>query len=133
MSPQGKGFFTWKLSRIEGGDPRAIAAKAKAANLSFVLVKIADGGEPYHGDYGDPTDYVTPTIQALRGQGLGVWGWHYVYGNDPAAEAEIAIRRIKQYDLDLYVIDAEAEYKDRGKYLAARRFMLRLRAALPNQ
>jgi hypothetical protein len=132
MDPQGKGFFTWKLSRIEGGEPQAIAAKAKAANLSYVLVKIADGGEPYQGDFGNPKDYVTPTIQALRGQGIGVWGWHYVYGNDPVAEAEIAIRRIKQYDLELYVIDAEQEYQSRSKAMAARRFMLRLRAAMPN-
>jgi hypothetical protein len=132
MTFRGKGFFTWKLTLAEGGNPAQIAATAKNAGLSHVVIKIADGKYPYHGVYDNPRDYVTPTIDGLRRAGIQVWGWHYVYGADPIGEAEIAIRRVKQYNLDLYAIDAEKEYKAPGMGYAARRFMSHLRSALPD-
>jgi hypothetical protein len=132
MTVRGKGFFTWRLNQTEGGNPAQIAATAKSAGLSHVLVKIADGAYPYNGVYGDPKDYVTPTIQALRQAGIQVWGWHYVYGANPIGEAEIAIRRAKQYNIDLYAIDAEKEYKAPGMAYAAQRFMSQLRSGLPD-
>ena len=42
MSLTGKGCFIWQIKNCEGGNPQAIAAKAQAANLSHVLLKIAD-------------------------------------------------------------------------------------------
>ncbi len=132
MTIRGKGFFTWKLTQAEGGNPALIADTARNAGLSHVAIKIADGKYPYHGVYGDPKDYVTPTVEALRRAGIQVWGWHYVYGADPIGEADIAIRRVKQYNLDLYAIDAEGEYKAPGMANAAHRFMSQLRASLPN-
>jgi hypothetical protein len=102
MSIRGKGFFTWRLPETEGGDPAQIAAAAKSAGLSHVLIKIADGKYSYHGVFGDLKDYVTPTIEALRQAGIHIWGWHYIYGGDPIAEANIAIRRVKQYGIELY-------------------------------
>lgn len=133
MSLEGKGMFIWKVPRCEGGDPNAIAAMAKIAGFSHVLLKIANGNQVYNGDWNDPTDYTTPVVNALRGQNIKVLGWHYVYGNDPVGEANVAIRRINQYALDGYVIDAEQEYKQDGKRAAAKRFMNQLRASLPNQ
>ena len=132
MTLRGKGFFTWKLTQAEKGNPAQIAATAKSAGLSHVMIKIANGKYPYNGDFGDPQDYVTPTVEALRAEGIQVWGWHYVYGDDPYGEADIAIRRAQQYNLDLYAIDAESEYKAPGKSAAAYRFMSRLRSGLPD-
>jgi hypothetical protein len=129
---RGKGFFTWKLTQAEGGNPAQIAATAKSAGLSHVMIKIADGKYPYHGEFGNSHDYVTPTIEALRAEGIQVWGWHYLYGDDPYGEADIAIRRAQQYSIDLYAIDAESEYKAAGKSVAAYRFMSRLRSTLPD-
>jgi hypothetical protein len=129
---RGKGFFIWKLTQAEKGNPAQIAATAKSAGLSHVSIKIADGKYPYHGEYGNPRDYVSPTVEALRAEGIQVWGWHYVYGDDPYGEADIAIRRAQQYNIDLYAIDAEKEYKAPGKSVAASRYMSRLRSALPN-
>jgi hypothetical protein len=128
---RGKGFFTWKLTQAEGGNPAQIAATAKSAGLSHVMLKIADGKYPYHGEFGNSQDYVTPTVEALRALGIQVWGWHYVYGEDPIGEADIAIRRVQQYNIDLYAIYAEKEYKEPGKSVAARKFMKRIRSALP--
>ena len=43
----------------------------------------------------------------------------------------MAIRRIRQFNLDGYVLDVEKEYKQAGKKAAARRFMSQLRSAYP--
>jgi hypothetical protein len=132
MTLQGKGFFIWKVRDCERGDVQAIASLAQSAGLSHVLIKIADANLPYNVDSRTQIDLALLLAQALRDRGIQVWGWHYVYGQDPAGEARIAIRRVQQLNLDGYVIDAEAEYKEMGKAAAARRFMRDLRQGLPN-
>ncbi len=132
MALTGKGFFTWKIPKCENGDANQLAHVAKAAGLTHLLIKIADGDSPYYGNAGARVDMVPAAVQALRSQGIQVWGWHYVYGENPAGEARVAIRRIQQLNLDGYVIDAESEYKQEGKKEAARRYMKDLRSALPN-
>ncbi len=129
---EGKGFFTWKIPNCENGDPNRIASQAVTAGLTHVVLKIADGMTVYNGNWGDARDYTTPVVTALRAKGIKVWGWHYIYGDNPAGEASIAITRIRQYNLDGYVIDAEKEYKESGKKAAAKRFMGTVRNAYPN-
>ena len=76
---------------------------------------------------GDPTNYTSPVVSALRSNGIKVWGWHYIYGDNPIGEANVGIARIRQYNLDGYVIDVEKEYKATGKKAAARKFMNQIR------
>ena len=128
MTLQGKGFFTYILPECEGGKPADILAAAQAAGLSHVLVKIANGVYPFGVDASG--DYTAPVVQALRGAGITVWGWHYVYGSNPAIEASIAIQRVQTLGLDGYVVDAEEEYKQPGKDNAARQFMTAVRSTL---
>ncbi len=132
MGLTGKGFFVWKVQACENGNVTEIAALAKAANLTHVLVKIANGTLPYNYDSSSNTDYAGMLVQALHAQGIQAWGWHYVYGSSPQAEASIAIQRIKELGVDGYVIDAESEYKKPGRRAAATQFMAQLRASLPN-
>lgn len=132
MALQGKGFFIWKIPDCEGGNPTAIANAAVAAKFTHVLIKIADGNYSYNYNRTTKVDLVPPVAQALRAKGIQVWGWHYVYGYDPAGEARIAVQRIKDLNLQGYVIDAEGEYKQSGRETAARKFMTDLRASLPN-
>jgi hypothetical protein len=132
MTLVGKGFFVWKIPKCEGGVPAAIAARAVAARLSHVLIKIADGSNwMYNYDYDTRTDLVPPVVQALRAAGVSVWGWHYVRGDNPSAEARLAVERMKALGLDGYVIDAEGEYRHTEKRAAAKTFMEELRAGLP--
>ena len=131
MTLSGKGFFIWKVKGCENGNPSAIAELAEQANLSHVLIKIADGTYSYNVEP-DGRDLVLPVSQSLHAVGIQAWGWHYVYGDDPIGEANKAIQRIHQTQVDGYVIDVEREYKDVGKNKAAATFMARLRAALPN-
>ncbi len=126
MTLKGKGFFIWKIRNCENGNASQIAAVAKDAGLSHVLIKVANADGSYN--YG----LVPPVANALRSVGIQVWGWHYVYGNRPSAEADKAIQRINDLNLDGYVIDAESQYKEPGKHKAARTFMNRLRNGVGN-
>jgi hypothetical protein len=132
MTLAGKGCFIWRVKDCEAGDPNAIASVATEANFSHVLVKIADGTFTYNFDWDQNVDLVLPVAQALKAHEIQVWGWHYVYGESPVGEARKAIQRIEELNLDGYVIDAEAHYKDPEKKDAARRFMRELRRNLPN-
>jgi hypothetical protein len=126
----GKGIWIWNVLNCERGNYAAIADLACAADLSHLLVKIADAARPFNVT-AFKEDLVAPLAKALRAVGIQVWGWHYVYGVDPEGEARQAIARMKQLGLDGYVIDAEGEFKAPGKAKAAARFLSNLRAGLP--
>ena len=132
MTLRGKGFYIWKIPYCEGGNPQAIAARAVNAGLSHVLIKIADGASwPYNVDLKRDLDLIPPVRDALKERGVEVWGWHYVRGDNPLNEAYLGIKRMRELHLDGYVVDAEAEYKAKGRALAAGRFMREIRRALP--
>ncbi|MGA9532853.1 MAG: nuclear transport factor 2 family protein [Anaerolineales bacterium] len=129
----GKGYYLWQLPRCDDGDPARIAARAKAADLSHLMIKIADGGYwDYNVDKERNLDLVPPVLAALKAEGIQVWGWHYVRGDQPIVEAQRAIKRISELGVDGYVIDAELEYSERSKASAAGRFMEELRRQFPD-
>lgn len=130
MTLQGKGFYIWRIPYCENGDVTAIANLAVQANLTHILVKIADGIYSYNIDSKTGQDLVPPLVTALRARKIQVYGWQYCYGDDPLGEADKAIQRVQQLNLDGYVVDAESEYKQPGKAQAASQFMSRLRAGL---
>jgi hypothetical protein len=129
MPLQGKGFFTFNLRNCEGGDPGSILAAAQAAGLSHIIVKIADGVQAAGIDPSG-VDFTAPVVQALQQAGMNVWGWQSVYGNDPSAEAAIAIARMQALGLDGYVVSAGKEYEQPGRSSAAQQFITTVRAAL---
>jgi hypothetical protein len=131
MTLQAKGYFIWRIPVCEYGDVQAIANLAQQANYTHILIKVADGTYSYNIDP-NGVDLVPPLVQALHARGILVWGWHYLYGDYPATEADKAIQRINQLGLDGYSLDVEGEYKEPGKDEAARIFMTRMRNALPN-
>lgn len=124
MSLEGKGFYIWKIHRCEGGNVQAIVSRAKDAGLTHVLVKIADGSSAYN------VDLATPLVEALKNEGVQVWGWQFVYGREPFEEAGIAAHRVKVLALDGFIVNAEVDYK--GKYAAASAYMGELRRSLPD-
>jgi hypothetical protein len=124
---EGKGFYIWKIKYTEHGDVGEIARLASKAGFSHVLVKIADGKYAYNIDYDRKVDLVPGLKKALKDEGIECWGWHFVYGDEPEGEAQIALQRIHGLGLDGYVIDAEGRYAKPGKAAAARTFMKRLR------
>jgi hypothetical protein len=130
MALQGKGFFIWKIRACEEGDIAAITALAKQAGFEHLIVKIADGAFAYNVEP-DGEDLAIPLVASLQAAGIECWGWHYIYGDYPLSEANIAIRRIKETGVTGYIIDAEAEFKAPGKDKAAVIYLDRLRAVHP--
>jgi hypothetical protein len=129
MSLHGKGFFIQSLAECEGGNPQAILGTAQAADLRHVIVKVADGSEPLGLDL-SRGDLWASVVQLLRSNGIAVWGWHPVYGDDPDGEVQAAIRRASGLSLDGYVIQAGEKYERSGMASAAERFMHDVRLAL---
>ena len=117
--PVGKGWFIWQPQATEGGNPVLAAKKAKAAGIKWVTLKIheRDGTYPFPFSNID----LVPWVTAFKNEGIEVWGWGYVYGDKPEAEANIAVQRLVQLGLRGYFIDAETEYK--GKHAQASRFI----------
>lgn len=128
----GKGMFIWRVRGCEDGVVSAIANLAVQSGLKHILLKVADGNFTYNIDTKTGADLAAPLVHELRGRGIQVYGWQYVYGYDPLKEADIAIKRVQQLNLDGFVIDAEREYKQPGRDRDARAYMLRLRGGLPS-
>ena len=116
----GNGMWIWYLSRSEGGDPDAIAAKAAAAGVRTIFVKSADGTNVW-------SQFSRSAVAALKATGLNVCGWQFVYGNDPLGEARAGAAAATA-GADCFVIDAEGAYE--GKYAQAQRYVRALRAAV---
>lgn len=130
MGLNGKGIYLWQIGRVEGGDPAAIANMAAAANLTHVLIKVADGKYGY--GFSSGKDLVPAVVAALRAKGIQPWGWQYVYGADHKAEANKAIQRIKGLGLAGFVVNAEGQFKAKGMGDIARKYMKLLRAGVGN-
>lgn len=124
----GKGMYIWKIQACHNGSISEITRRAVRANYSHVLVKIANGIYSYNYDWERKIDLVPPLVSALKGEGIQVWGWHYVFGDQPWGEASKAISRIQELDVDGFIINAEGHYK--GKYIAAASFMDQLTNAI---
>jgi hypothetical protein len=124
-----RAFWIWNIPNCEGGNPQAIADAAVRAGLTDVFVKVADGAAKF-GVY-EKVDKVPPVVAALKAAGLRVWGWQYVYGNDPAGEAKVATQRIQELMLDAFIVDAEMEFKQPGYNARAESYLKAIRTYNP--
>ncbi|MFT4034706.1 MAG: peptidoglycan-binding domain-containing protein [Patulibacter sp.] len=116
----GNGMWVWYLSKTEGGDLSAIAARAKSAGITTLYIKAADGSSAW-------SQFDATLVSELHALGLRACAWQFVYGTSPAAEAKAAAAAIAK-GADCFVIDAETHYE--GRYAAAQTYMRALRAAV---
>jgi peptidoglycan hydrolase-like protein with peptidoglycan-binding domain len=118
---EGQGMWIWYVSKSSGGSVAAIVAQAHAADVTTVFVKSSDGSSNYWSQF-------SPQLVAeLHAAGLKVCAWQYVYGTDPAGEANLGAEAVAN-GADCLVIDAESEYE--GKYAAAQTYIADLRAKI---
>ncbi|MGO8906201.1 MAG: peptidoglycan-binding domain-containing protein [Solirubrobacteraceae bacterium] len=115
----GQGMWIWYLSQSDGGQLAAIVAQARAAGVGTLFIKSSDGASNYW------TQFSPQLVAELHADGLKVCAWQYVYGSNPAGEAELGARAAS-YGADCLVIDAETEYE--GHYAAAQTYIADLRA-----
>lgn len=125
----GTGLYLWQLTAGGGASPDKLIERLKAANVTRIYVKVADGTSKYPKKGADHTRDV---VDAARAQGLAVWGWHYVYGELPEAEADIASEQTAKLGLRGYIYNAEKEYRDHKRVEQAKLFTRRLRSNLPS-
>ena len=123
--PAGTGMFIWEIDACEGGNVTRIVEKAVAHNLGHLCVKFADGRKQH-----DNFRRIPGLVAACHSAGIAVWGWPYIYGNDPADEAMVEASWYRELGFDGFIVDAESEYKDRPD--AARAYIRSLRAELPD-
>ena len=115
----GQGMWIWYISQSDHGSVAAIVAQAHDAGVTTLFIKSSDGSSNYWSQF-------SPQLVAeLHANGLRVCAWQYVYGSNPAGEAELGARAAS-YGADCLVIDAEAEYE--GHYAAAQTYIADLRA-----
>ncbi len=104
---RGKGIWIRRIAACENGDLDAIVARARVASFAHVLLKVADGADPYNLDSAAGTDHALELTARLTGAGIEVWGWQQVYGDTPLfkgalrpdyhlSEAECALQRMEQ-------------------------------------
>jgi hypothetical protein len=129
MSLQGKGFFILDPRKCADGQPDSILAEARAAGLSHVIIRIA-AGESACGLDASGLDLIPPLVIALHTSGIAVWGSHSIQGNDPAAEANLAISRTRSLGLDGFVVEVNDGFSRNDASATAHRFMASVRAAL---
>ncbi len=115
----GQGMWIWYMSRSNGGSVASIVAQAHGTGVSTLFIKSSDGASNYW------SQFSPQLVGELHANGLKACAWQYVYGSNPAGEAELGARAAAN-GADCLVIDAEAEYE--GRYAAAQTYIADLRA-----
>ena len=118
---EGQGMWIWYVNRSNGGSVPAIIAQARAAGVSTVFIKSSDGSSNYW------SQFSSQLVGELHAGGLKVCAWQYVYGSNPAGEANLGAEAVAN-GADCLVIDAESEYE--GHYAAAQTYIAVLRAKI---
>ena len=116
----GRGMWIWYVSRSGGGNPTAIAKRARANGIRTLFVKSGDGSSYW-------SQFSHRLVYFVHRYGVHICAWQYVYGTDPVTEAHIGAQAART-GADCLVIDAEAEYE--GRYAAAQEYVDALRAAV---
>ncbi|MDQ6725990.1 MAG: hypothetical protein M3066_07500 [Actinomycetota bacterium] len=82
----GKGMWVWKYKQSEGGDADAIVARAVAAGLRQLWVRVGDTQDGFYA-----ADVLSALVPKAHRAGLAVIGWGFPYLHDPAADAAWSI------------------------------------------
>jgi hypothetical protein len=117
----GQGMWIWYVSQSNGGNVASIVAQAHAAGVTTVFIKSSDGSSNYW------SQFSSQLVAELHANGLKACAWQYVYGTNPAGEANLGAQAVTS-GADCLVIDAESEYE--GHYAAAQTYINDLRAKI---
>lgn len=113
----GKGMYVWLFKRCLK-TPAEMAAFAKQAGMSHIIIKVLDGAYRMAGDEANLQN-LGALIAECHQRGVWVLGFQYVYGANPQAEANAAILLLKEFSLDGWVINAETQYKNKASQAEA--------------
>jgi peptidoglycan hydrolase-like protein with peptidoglycan-binding domain len=116
-----RSMWIWELPNSSGGNLSSIIASARQFGVGTLMIKSSDGTGFWS------TQFTPQLVSALHTSGIKVCAWQYIYGNHPITEAYMGAAAVRD-GADCLIIDAESEYE--GKYVAAQKYMTRLRTLI---
>jgi hypothetical protein len=119
----GNAMWIWQLDKA--GSWAQVARKAKANNVSALYIKSANGSSEW-------TQFTPAMVDYFQSKGFKVCGWAYLYGGTakwgtPAQEAVASANAYRKDGADCFIMDPESEYEGRDRYVAADKYMTKLR------
>jgi hypothetical protein len=105
----GKGMWVWKYGQTEGGDADAIVARAVAAGLRQLWVRVGDSRDGFYG-----AGVLGSLVPRAHARGIAVVGWGFPYLWDPVGDVRwtadaLAWRGADGSTLDGFSPDVEAD------------------------
>jgi len=125
----GKGMWIWKYRLSQGGDTDAIVARATAAGLRQLWVRVGDSQDGFYG-----ASVLASLVPKAHKAGLAVIGWGFPYLFDPAADAAWSIDAVKWRGADGSRLDGfspDIELSSEGVLLTERRITVYLGLVRP--
>lgn len=111
----------------------------KSANMKWIAVKLGDADSLWdNSGVTDAVGWVNDNIDKFHNNGIKVYGWQYIYGNDDyhgiseVSEADVANQILSIDNLDGLIIDAESGLKASNGDAKAEEFFETVRSQHPN-
>lgn len=106
-----KGMFVWNVPSVDP-DPVMFVVRMLEAGITDVYIKVADGPKVFTVSkkssfpaWGE--NLKQELVDRLHDAGIRVWGWIFLYGNDPKGEGKIAGMQVERFGLDGMIFDQE--------------------------
>jgi hypothetical protein len=126
----GKSIFSWNIPAVGKGDPEAFVKFLLENNFEGICLKAANGPYVQKISRWSPwprwgENIRTELVEALKGAGIKVYLWHFVYGRDPAGELAIALSQTARFEPDGYIWDVETAFDSKANAIGSARYLTR--------
>jgi hypothetical protein len=122
-------MWIWKAKQTEGGDVDAVVARATAAGLRQLWVRVGDSRDGFYA-----ADYLSTLVPKAHKAGLAVIGWGFPFLHDPMSDAAWSIEAVTWKAPDGSRLDGfspDIELSSEGVVLTERRITVYLGLVRP--
>ena len=122
-------MWIWKTLQTENGDVDAVVARASAAGLRQVWVRVGDSHDGFYA-----ADYLSRLVPKAHKAGLAVIGWGFPFLHDPVSDAAWSTEAVQWRAPDGSRLDGfspDIELASEGVVLTERRITLYLGIVRP--
>jgi hypothetical protein len=126
----GKSIFSWNIPAVGRGDPEAFVKFLLENNFEGVCLKGANGPWIQKVSRWSPWplwgENIRPEmVKALKDAGLKVYIWHFVFGQDPVGELNVAISQTSRFEPDGYIWDVESAFDTKAGAVGNAQYLAR--------